>query len=181
MIRVNTPDINGTIEHSQDGQHIIFSGRVAGSVYDNNMTFAAASPPDRHASFSGSGLPFTCASQAFDHTKNIGTVKVGPLGDFIVKCQMPNAYYIGLGTTYVQPTLYFSWKDGHGNMKNRSVAVAPGIAYRKLTYPWQRTNASFYDGMWDLPVRTQEQILRDSAYNASHESSPNFWGLKPPV
>ena len=183
MIRINTPDIHGTIEYKNNG--FIFSGRVINhKPVDDKLTYAAAAPAGRNSSFSGSGMPFASAAQAFDHTPNVGTVPVGPMGDFIVTLDnIPNAYYIGLGTTYVQPTIYFSWSTANQGVKNRSVTVSNGIPYRKLSYPWQRTNAEFYGGLWNLPVRSQEQILRDSAYkeSAGESSRPPFWGLKPPV
>ena len=179
---IKTPDLQGSVEIVPNNT-VIFSGRMHARTTDSKLTYAAARPADRHASFSGSGLPFYNAEQAFDQTPNIGTVAVGPLGDFVVKCQMPNSYYIDLGTTLVQPTLYFSWSDAvaSGEVKTRSVPLAQPIAHRKLTYPWQRTNASFYGSLLGLPVRSQEQVLRDSAYDPAHESSPDFWGLRPPV
>ena len=33
----------------------------------------------------------------------------------------------------------------------------------------------------DLPIRTQEQILIDSAYPCSNQEPNNFWGLTPPT
>jgi hypothetical protein len=43
-----------------------------------------------------------------------------------------------------------------------------------------RTNSLFYKGRDDLPIRTQEQILRDSGYPDKNIMPPNFWGLSIP-
>jgi hypothetical protein len=54
-----------------------------------------------------------------------------------------------------------------------------------LSYPMQNTlprkDAMFYKYGWLMPVRTQEQILRDSAYPDENKMASNFWGLKPPL
>ena len=39
----------------------------------------------------------------------------------------------------------------------------------------------FYKSLQTLPVRSQEQILRDSAYPKKNKMPKNFWGLTPPV
>lgn len=170
-------DIRGSVTVNDLG--IVFQGTVRGPVMNQKLSFAAAACADKRASFTGSGLPFPNANHAFENTPNTGTVIVDALGKFTIKCLMPNAYYVGLGSTYIPPTLYITWNDGM-QQKDRSI-VLNGIPFRKLTYPWQRTDATFYEKY--LPIRSQEQILRDSAYPTTSmiESSTNFWGLKPPV
>jgi hypothetical protein len=70
--------------------------------------------------------------------------------------------------------------------KNLSIVevinLGEGIPFRTLTWPVQRDwnkGALFYkvDG---LPVRTQNQILLDSAYPIVNKMPANFWGLTPP-
>jgi hypothetical protein len=173
-IAVNTNDIRGSVK--VDGHNVLCRGTIRGHVANRKVSFAAAACADHRASFTGSGLPFANALHAFENTPNKGTVDVDHNGSFSFHCKMPNAYYIGLGSTYIPPTLYITWNNGE-EQKDRSI-VLNGIPFRKLTYPWQRTDASFYDK--DLPIRSQEQILRDSAYPAI-ESTTNFWGLRPPV
>lgn len=176
-IAVNTPDVNGTISYNADKTLVTFRGSLRYGA-QGQVTFAAANPPDKHASFSGSGLPFYNAAQAFEHTPNVGHVSGD--GAFTIEIKMPNSYYVSLGTILIPPTLYLTWKDSRTQQQHtRPIPVAQGIAYRKLTYPWQRTSAAFYSGNWELPVRTQEQILRDSAYKEHEEVTPGFWGLRP--
>ena len=60
-----------------------------------------------------------------------------------------------------------------------------GIPFRMLTYQQtpvtvSRDSPNFYNGGFNLPVRTQEQILRDSAYPDKNTMPKNFWGLRPP-
>ena len=51
-----------------------------------------------------------------------------------------------------------------------------------MTYPnhKQRPSPLFYQGREQLPIRNQEQILRDSGYPNYNKESDTFWGLKPP-
>jgi hypothetical protein len=174
-------DVSASIEISPDGKVATIRGSIKEYVVDRKLVYAAAAPADRRASFSGSGLPFPNANQAFDNTPNIGTVLTDPgSGSFTIQIKVPNAYYVGLGSVYVQPKIYLNWHNGHV-AKERALNISEGIAYRKLTYPWQRSSTMFYENLpVQLPVRSQEQILRDSAYNVNKEAD-KFWGLRPPV
>ena len=55
-----------------------------------------------------------------------------------------------------------------------------------LTYPPSqpktaaRANPRFYSGRTELPMRTQEQILRDSGYPENNKMPANFWGKAVP-
>jgi hypothetical protein len=53
------------------------------------------------------------------------------------------------------------------------------IPYRFLQFPPQRRDANFYHAHHNLPVRTQEQVLRDGQYPQSKKMSNDFWGLRP--
>ena len=60
--------------------------------------------------------------------------------------------------------------------------LGQGIPYRSLTWPRKRNwniGPMFFCNN-NLPVRNQEQILRDSAYPKVNEEASNFWGLIPP-
>ena len=176
---VNTSDVHGQIEAHGLG-HVVFTGQIKDYVKGGKLTYAASAPADRRASYTGSGLPFPNASQAFDHTPNVGTVATDVNGRFTIQLpKMPNAYYTTLGSVYVPPTIYLTWNNGQVS-KDRSVQLSEGIPYRKLTYPWQRNDASFYGSMWSLPVRSQEQVFRSSIYPSEKEYE-KFWGMRPPV
>lgn len=151
-------------------------------VKDSSLFYIAASPPEFKASFSGSGLPFASPSQAFDNTPNKGYATVDAMNTANITIYYPNAYYSGMGSTYVPPTLYLTYHNGFVE-KVVSIKLSHGIPYRMLTYPLlpTRKDAMFYAGMWELPVRSQEQILRDSAYPDVNKMYCNHWGLKPPT
>lgn len=148
------------------------------------VRYFAASPPDYRSSFSGSGLPFANAEQAFQNTPNKGTVRL-PAGSntFVLRLLYPNAYYVNLGSVLVPSVVHFRYTSG-GQPRARAHVISTGVPYRMLTYPAQHTrsrhDAGFYDNR-DLPIRTQEQILRSYAFPAANAMAPNFWGLKPPV
>jgi len=175
---INSSDVSATIEIAN--RSVTIHGRIKEHVVDQKLSFAAAAPADKRSSFSGSGLPWPSAALAFEQTPNIGTVSCDPAtGAFTITMTVPNAYYVSLGSIYVGPKIYLSWHNGHMK-RERALDLGEGIAYRKLTYPWQRSNTMFYDNQRLLTVRSQEQILRDSAYNPAKEAD-KFWGSRPPV
>lgn len=153
------------------------------NVRDNKVHYVAANPPDYRATYTGSALPFAHQQQAFENTPNKGVATL-----FQNACEIylmyPNSYYVGLGTVMVPPTLYLEYFTWNGVKRNVSIPISQGVPYRMLTYPMQFTKArkdpQFYEDGWAMPVRTQEQILRDSAYPSTNRMSENFWGLKPP-
>lgn len=151
---------------------------------DGRVTYYAAAPPDYGASFSGSALPFAGAKQAFDGTPNKGVVQAEEGGQTVhIKLRYPNAYYVGLGTVYVPPTVHIEYTS-QGRPMTESMRISDGVPFRTLTYPAYNTrprrDCTFYDA-GDLPVRGQEAILRASAYPDKNEMPANFWGTKPPV
>lgn len=155
--------------------------RISEKVTDNVVNVIAASPPEFRSSYSGSGLPFSSPVQAFDNTPNKMTV-VLKNNEFVVDLYMPNSYYAGLGSVVIPPTVYVSYNNGYAD-KVVSIKVSDSIPYRLLSYPAEMTaprkNAEFYSNHFNLPVRTQEQILRDAGYPENNKMHSNFWGLKP--
>lgn len=170
--------------HFTEDHEVIIRGHVGEHVKDARIFFIAPAPPDLRASYSGSGLPFASPAQAFDNTPNKGFASVSTLGHFDARISFPNSYYAGLGTVYVPPCVYLNYNNGYAD-KVITIKLSEGIPYRMLTYPISNTtprkDASFYQGTWELPVRTQEQILRDSGYPETNHMHSNFWGLKPRV
>jgi len=174
------------IEHSTD-YTLVVNGVILHNkpIKDNIISFIASSPPDHRSSYTGSALPFANEKMAFENTPNIGEVKLQNGRAFSINIKYPNSYYAGLGTVIIPPTLFVSFTDINDTVTTVNIPVSKGIPYRMLTYPMQYTKARkdcmFYDGGWELPVRTQEQILLDSAYPSLNKMDPNFWGLKPPM
>lgn len=155
-------------------------GTVKEQVTDDVIHYIAACPPDYRATYTGSGLPFANQPQAFQGSPNQGSVKLID-GTFEIRLMFPNSYYIGLGTVLVPPTLFIRYVSNEGKDRSVSVNLSEGIPYRTLTYPSGRKDATFYKGGWEMPVRTQEKVLRDSGYPSKNVVPPNHWGLKPPL
>ena len=89
-----------------------------------------------------------------------------------------------MGTIYIPPhvkLVLFNDKNKQiGDIKN--VELGEGIPFRTLTWPEQRNwniGPLFYQNN-NLKVRTQDQILLDSAYPSVNKVPDNFWGLTPP-
>jgi hypothetical protein len=150
-----------------------------GNLY---LKYTASNPPTYGGNFSGSGLPHPSEEIAFENTPNRGVV---PLvnGNFKFKLKYPNSYYINLGTVYVNPTVKVIVVDSNNKpLTNVEVLnLGEGIPFRTLSWPTSRNwNAGplFYKND-NLPVRTQYEILLDSAYPSKNVMPKNFWGLKP--
>jgi len=171
----------------RDETLIVVKGKVREDPDDRAVHFYAACPPDVRNSFAGSGLPYASPSQAFYGTPNVGRVQtVGPDRAFTITFVSPNSYYIGLGTVMVPPAVHV-WYVKDGREKRKAIKISDGIPYRGLTYPVRpmrpRGGVDFYVTTFEAEVpRTQEQILRDSAYPASIHApaSSDFWNGRPP-
>jgi hypothetical protein len=175
----NELSCEGIVQHNGEG-NITISGVLKG--YENqdvDIIYWAAAPATRGIGFSGSGLPYAKPDQAYDQTPNQGAARATG-GQFQIKLTSPNSYYVGLGSLYVSPTLHIKVC---GNKTVHHIPISHGIPFRTLTHPAPptknpRSNPMFYC-TGTLPVRSQEQILRDSAYKHDQPMPDNFWGLRP--
>lgn len=183
-IEFKSDNCHGKIQYSGRND-IKVIGRINDTVSDKRVFYIAASPADHRATFTGSGLPFANQIQAFDNTPNVGMVELkGIDNSFEIDLMTPNSYIVGLGSVTVPPTLYLEYLDGERKVRRVSIKVSNGIPYRTMTYPMNpraRTGPEFYDSQFYIPVRSQEQILLDSAYPRMNVMPPNHWGLKPPL
>ena len=129
-------------------------------------------------------MPYPNAEVAFQQTPSYGSVPVKSDGSFSFSIPFPSGYYTNLGTLYVQPHVRVQViSNGQANSVE-TIKVAEGVPFRLLTYPpvpqtAPRCSPQFYDNRDILPVRTQEQIIRDSAYPTTNAMPANFWGLTP--
>ena len=176
----------GVVQNEGNG-NVRVLGRVKIPNLNVKIMYWAANPADFNASFSGSGLPFANPEQAFDNTENIGSVNtVG--GKFEFTINYPNSYYVGLGSLYIGPNIHIKICESGYENEYYTIKLGEGIPFRTLTHPAPpslnpRTDPVFYNND-QLTVRSQEQILRDSAYPEYNTIPPeipsNFWGKRPP-
>lgn len=174
-------NIRATSE-SIDGKKIAIRGTAvnASAIDGGTLHWQAAAPNDRRASYSGSGLPHASSAIAFCATPLSGQIDVSIVGggfSFVLQ-ETPGSFYDFCGTVLVPPSVKFTWTE-HGEAHAQWLQVAEPIPYRTNTYPNLRKDAGFYDN--DLPVRSQEAILRSAAYPTDiHAPMPTkHWGLKP--
>ena len=177
-------DLSTSVKYDGSG-NLTISGHVRNPEPDAFIVFWAANPPDYRTSYSGSGLPFHNYESAYENTPNRGTVGISASGDFRFSIRYPSGYYTGLGTVYMQPHVFMQVHSKNYRGKPLILKVGEGVPFRLLTYPpipvtAPRCSPNFYAGRDTQPVRTQEQILRDSAYPATNNMPKNFWGLTPP-
>jgi hypothetical protein len=149
-----------------------------------NIKYWAASPPTYNSNYSGSGLPFPNEEVAFYNTPNRGMVEVKNC-DFSFSLNYPNSYYKNLGSLYIPPEVNIEIHDSNHNVISNVIKInlGEGLPYRSLTIPPKRNwnmGSMFYVNNKMPLVRTQHQILMDSAYPKKNITPSNFWGLKPP-
>ena len=177
-------DIKGIIKLSNDTLDI--KGIVKNPSKSLKIKYWGADPVIFRYSFSGSGLPFANKEQAYSNKINMGTVNVKK-SMFNFKIKIPNSYYINLGRKLIKPLLHI---NVFGTNSYETIEINDGIPYRFLNHPanidyksnlvkiYKPSGPNFYVNK--LPIRSQEQILRDSAYPINTDKMPdNFWGLKP--
>jgi hypothetical protein len=148
------------------------------------IKYSACNPPTYNGSFTGSGLPFPSEDVAYENSPNRGVVEVVN-GRFKFTIKYPNSYYINLGTVYVPPHVKIMLVDCNNEplSEPQVIDLGEGIPFRTLTWPKERDwnkGSLFYDNK-NLTVRTQYEILLDSAYPLQNTMPRNFWGTKPPV
>lgn len=149
------------------------------SKYKLNLKYWAANSPESRSSFSGSGLPFPNETIAYQNTNNQGNYElINP--NFSLNMIKPNSYYTNQGKVLVKPhvNIMFMTADNKPLGKVYKVDIDDYIPYRTLSMV--RKDVMFYNNT-QLPMRTQEQILQDSAYpEKKMKEHDNYWGLKPP-
>jgi len=171
--------------HQNKQGEVVMYGKVNNRIMDYlkkhrvYLRYWAANPPTTGLSFSGSGLPYPNRDVAYENTPNQGTIEIYDI-NFSLKFIKPNSYYINQGKVLVRPHVNFMFTVGEnipiGGIYKRE--IEDYIPYRTLSM--ERKNVMFYQNA-PLPIRTQEQILRDSGYpEKTMKEHPNFWGLKPP-
>ena len=149
----------------------------------SHIKYWAASPPTYSLSFAGSGLPYPNQEVAFEKTPNKGIAKIEG-GKFQFALEYPNSYYDNMLKVYVDPQVQFIFTDNNGQNigEVHAANLGKGIPFRSLTWPMKRdwnVGPMFYCNN-NLPVRTQEQILRASGYPPVNREPDNFWGTMPP-
>lgn len=173
---------SGAITNEGNGD-ILITGEVRSGTPNAKILYWAPAPPTYSTSYSGSGLPYPNPEVAYDQTTNTGSVNA-IRGKFSFRLKYPNAYYVGLGSVYVPPQVHIKICEPGSEGKYASIQIDEGIPYRTLTYPAPPSNKPRISPMFyyepEQEVRSQETILRQSAYPENNKMPDNFWGLKPP-
>lgn len=177
---VQYTDSTVNIHYNSDGNFIIEGKAPAGVEF---VKYWAASPPTYSLSFSGSGLPYPNEEVALEKTPNQGVADV-KLGSFQFPLEYPNSYYDQLLRKYVPPQVKFLFvnQNGENHGEVHVANLGNGIPFRSLVDTKKRdwnSGPLFYCNN-NLPVRSQYQILLDSAYPAVNNVPDNFWGVMPP-
>jgi hypothetical protein len=163
--------------------NLIVSGKIhTFAGFPQRINWIAPRGAHRGMSFSGSGLPYHNAEQAFEGTPNKGMIN-SPDGSFKFEMtSFPSAYYTGLGSVYVPPvvmleTVKISEKiPGENDTFNtHAFLTGEGIPYRWISgsptgsrvapVEGEVGRAMYYSGREDLPFfQNQEMLCRNKAY-----------------
>jgi len=182
--RFSTLFCQGSIQPTDNDSKydIVVSGVVNDTIKDGIVHFLASNPIDRRSSFSGSGFPYANSEQAFDATPNRGSIKCENTS-FKIPLLFPNSFYTNLGNNVVPPCLFLRWTSSTGEERKVTIKLGEPVPYRFLSYPKEctmaRENATFYHAHHNLPVRSQEQVFKDSIYPHVNKMHSDYWGLKP--
>lgn len=158
----------------------LYSVRVTGKIEDTvkgKAIYIAAAPAVNYTAYSASGATFPSKEIAFDNTPNYGEIDKS----FDIYIQTPNAY--NDMEREIGPEIIIMYNNGSED-KQVHVPVGTTIPYRN-DHQYQdnrrRLGPLFYGESWKLPVKTQEQYLRDSGYPQVYPYivPDNWWGLKP--
>lgn len=146
------------------------------------IKFWAANPPTYSQSFSGSALPYPSEEVAFHNSSNVGVVPVKN-GKFSFSITFPNSYYDNMGSVYVPPQIKIK-ACNNANIavsKIQQINLSEGVPFRTLTWTPKKNpdiGCMFYCNP-GLKARTQEEILKASAYPVVNKVPNNFWGERP--
>lgn len=139
---------------------MVFDCEIKGySSGGTTISYRAAKPGDRRASFSGSMLPFPSEEFAFQDTPNKGTVQTDVSGMFVIRLLYPNSYYDRRGNI-VHP--YVELHDVASGRTKR-ISLGTGAAFRLLDHPLNRSGPNFYSKIKkynDDDVAVEDQYVR---------------------
>jgi len=182
QVLFNKDICQGSITYKGTGD-LVVQGQIKSALPQSTIYFWAAAPPTYGTSFSGSGMPYPNPLVAYDRTPNKGVVNVVN-GQFNFSIKQPNAYYIGLGSLYIPPHINFKVCSPSAADSYFSVQIDDGVPFRMLTYPAPPTKKPRLSPMFycepEKGARSQEDILRASAYPSTNSMPDNFWGDRPP-
>jgi hypothetical protein len=173
----NEEKCGGVIVNEKNGKLTVM-GEFKPSVKPGaQIMYWAANPYNTRFSYHGSGLAYANPEQAYDRSVNVGMVGCKS-SSFQFTIKMPSAYYVNSGLQLIPPHIHMKVFEDGQEVDYFSIKLDEPLKHRLLHNPPERTSCEFYDNRKDLPFRSQEQILRDSALSVA-QNECTFWGLKP--
>jgi hypothetical protein len=168
-------NVNAHIMRNEAGNILVMGQIEKFAGFQQTINWIAPKGIHRGMSFSGSGLPYQNADQAFEGTENTGVIK-SPDGSFVLEMPtFPSAYYTGLGSVYVPPVLMLEAVKGDERFRTHVFLSPEGVPFRWSSGapPGPRAEpnnselgrAMFYNGREQLPIfQNQEMLLRSRGY-----------------
>jgi len=134
---------------------------IAGNIFNFNnfksIIMIAPNTFDKKSSYSGQGLPFPCASIAFENTPNKYMIQSD---QFETTFEYPNSYYTVANKKRVVSTVYFCFVDNDDKMSVEFIELEDLYPLRTLTNRETRNGPEFYSTKYDvLPIDTAESLM----------------------
>jgi hypothetical protein len=158
-----TPDPNTYVNWSitvTPENKVAIRGQVINPGYYSSMEIYAAAPINRITSYSGSGLPFTCAAMAFEGSPNYAVIPSSGVID--VQFLYPNGFNSQDAFTKVPPSIFLKLVPSNGTEPVRvSHHLEDPLPLKTLGYrPNHAQGPLFYAYKYKvLPIETAEKTM----------------------
>lgn len=142
---------------------IRLQGNIKQMAMSKDVTIKAANPIDRMTTYTGSGMPFPCASIAFENTPNMAKI-TDPTGQFDLSFFYPNGYYTTDAYTKIEPSIFVTleWKDSQKEKTVVRLPLTDRLPLRTLSYrPGFYKGPDYYASKSDIiGIRGAEATMR---------------------
>lgn len=140
------------VSGSPESDVIQLKGRVKNMESYKKVTLIAANPIDRMTSYSGSGLPFPCASIAFQNSQNKHEVQSSD-GSFYTNFLYPNSYNSLDAMELIGPSIFavfYTHDSSEPTYVRFELPQRAPLQVRSLVHRPKRTDPMFYYAKQDI-------------------------------
>lgn len=147
------------VDFSPDYSKIKIRGFIKNPAYYSKIALSAANPMDRMTNYSGSGLPFPCATIAFENTPNHALIdSSGKINSVFL---YPNSFYAQNGKDKIISSIFFDATSINGDNTVHRYELIDRCVLRTLANRNARKGPEFYAAKdYLLPIDTAENVMR---------------------
>lgn len=164
ILHIISPTGTGTAIESGVLPRIHIRGTIKNRSAYSKVFLLAPNPPMSMTNYSGSGLPYSCASQAFENTPSKQEI---PNATFETTILYPNSYYAVGASERIPPSVFFGFVPQSSNTPTYIRFEVPDLLpLRTLTHRSSRKGPEFYANKATIigVPDSQEALLREIGY-----------------